>query len=124
VQTGLDNVTTIGTALEDGDLPAGRFDAAIGRYMLMLLADPTGALVKVRRALRGGAHAAMAVFAARERNPFLSVPTDVVRQYAGLAAEEPDAPARRRSATLREPPRPVRRGHPMAPPAVSARLRS
>ena len=59
VQTGLDNVTTIGTALEDGDLPAGRFDAAIGRYMLMLLADPTGALAKVRRSLRGGAHAAM-----------------------------------------------------------------
>jgi SAM-dependent methyltransferase len=89
---GLRNVFTLVATVEDADLPNGAFDAAIGRYVLMLLPDPTSGLGIVRRALKAGARASMAVFAAPERNPLFSVPDTIFRRHAGLPADGTDAP--------------------------------
>jgi SAM-dependent methyltransferase len=89
---GQGNVTAVAAAVEDVDLPDRSFDAAIGRYVLMLLADPTAVLAKVRRSLRPGARAALAVFGRPERNPLFSVPTDVFRRHLGVPAERLGAP--------------------------------
>lgn len=91
-QAGLANFSALVTGIEDADLPPGTFDAAIGRYMLMLLAEPVSALATIRTSLRAGARVAMAVFAAKERNPFSSVPSDIFRRHVGLPAGEPDVP--------------------------------
>jgi ubiquinone/menaquinone biosynthesis C-methylase UbiE len=81
-------VSTLVSSVEDANLPPSAFDAAIGRYVLMLLADPTTGLTTVRRSLRAGARAAMAVFATPERNPLFSVPNDLFRRHAGLAGDD------------------------------------
>ena len=91
-QAGLANFSALVTGIEDADLPPGTFDAAIGRYMLMLLAEPVSALATIRTSLRAGARVAMAVFAAKERNPFSSLPSDIFRRHVGLPAGEPDVP--------------------------------
>jgi ubiquinone/menaquinone biosynthesis C-methylase UbiE len=92
-QAGVANFSTLVTRIEDADLPRGTFDAAIGRYVLMLLGDPVAALAKIRTSLRTGTRAAMAVFASRERNPFFSIPSDIFCRHGRLRADDPDAPS-------------------------------
>jgi ubiquinone/menaquinone biosynthesis C-methylase UbiE len=49
-QAGLANFSALVTGIEDADLPPGTFDVAIGRYVLMLLAEPASPM---RRACTG-----------------------------------------------------------------------
>ncbi len=85
-RAGLDNVTTIVTTIEAADLPASAFDAVLGRYVLMLIADPVAAMTKIRLSLRDAARAAMAVFSSPAHNPLISVPPQILRRHAGLDA--------------------------------------
>jgi ubiquinone/menaquinone biosynthesis C-methylase UbiE len=85
-RVGLDNVSTIVTPIEAADLPASAFDAVLGRYVLMLIADPVSAMTKIRLSLRDAARAAMAVFSSPVQNPLFSVPPEILRRHAGLDA--------------------------------------
>ena len=85
-RVGLDNVSTIVTPIEAADLPASAFDAVLGRYVLMLIADPVSAITKIRLSLRDAARAAMAVFSSPVQNPLFSVPSEILRRRAGLDA--------------------------------------
>jgi SAM-dependent methyltransferase len=59
--------------LEAIDEPDASFDAALCREGLMLVSDPALAASEIRRVLRPGGRAVIAVWAARERNPWLSL---------------------------------------------------
>jgi ubiquinone/menaquinone biosynthesis C-methylase UbiE len=85
-RAGLDNVSTIVTTIEAADLPASAFDAVLGRYVLMLIADPVSAMTKIRLSLRDAARAAMAVFSTPAQNPLISLPPEILRRHAGLDA--------------------------------------
>lgn len=88
-QAGLANFSALVTGIEDADLPPGTFDAAIGRYMLMLLAEPVSALATIRTSLRAGARVAMAVFAARSGTRF---PVSPVTSSAVTSGFRPASP--------------------------------
>ena len=127
----LDNVTTIGTTIEAADLPASAFDAMLGRYVLMLIADPVSAMTKIRLSLRDAARVAMAVFSSPDHNPLFSVPPEILRRHAGLdATVEPpanlfalgDPPSSRRYSSPRAINRsPLSRSHPHIDCKVSMR---
>jgi ubiquinone/menaquinone biosynthesis C-methylase UbiE len=77
--------------LEWIDLPAASVDAALCRWGIMLVVDPSAAAREVRRVLKSGGRAAFAVWDGPARNPWATIP--------GLAmidlghAEPPDANA-------------------------------
>src|SRR5207237_10718203 len=63
------------------------FDAAICRLGLMFMSDLQSALQAVRRSLRPGARFAALVWSAKEKNPSIGIPMDVVRELRGLPLE-------------------------------------
>jgi SAM-dependent methyltransferase len=60
------------------DLPSSTFDAALCRWGLMFLPNPTAGLSNIYRSLVKGGHFAAAVWAAPEKVPFISVPMNIV----------------------------------------------
>ena len=81
------------------DLELASVDAVLCRWGYMLMADPAAALRETRRVLRSGGRLALAVWDARERNPWSAVPTDGARRARPRAA----AGARRARARSRWP---------------------
>jgi ubiquinone/menaquinone biosynthesis C-methylase UbiE len=75
---GLDNVTTLELDLEHIDQPDGSYDLVLCREGLMFAPDPARAASEIRRVLRPGGRAAIAVWGPRERNPWLGVVLDSV----------------------------------------------
>ncbi|MDQ6846423.1 MAG: class I SAM-dependent methyltransferase [Candidatus Dormibacteraeota bacterium] len=75
---GIDNVSACELDLEDIAEPDESYDVVLCRDGLMFAADPARALREIRRILRPGGRVSVAVHGARERNPWLSVPFDVV----------------------------------------------
>lgn len=78
---GLTNVQTRVVDAERIDLEPDSFDAAISRLGIMLPADPTVALRGIHRVLRPGGRFSAMVFSTQERNPFSSIPQQVLRKY-------------------------------------------
>ncbi len=80
----------------DGESLAGvqdaSFDAVISRVGLIYFPDRQGALAEIRRVLRPGGRVAAVVYSTPERNPFFSVPVQIVRRRAGLGPALPDQP--------------------------------
>jgi ubiquinone/menaquinone biosynthesis C-methylase UbiE len=60
------------------DLPSSTFDAALCRWGLMFLPNPTVGLSKIYESLVKGGHFAAAVWASPEKVPFISVPMNIV----------------------------------------------
>ncbi|HEX5552716.1 MAG TPA: class I SAM-dependent methyltransferase [Chitinophagaceae bacterium] len=58
----LNNISTIGSAAEELDVPAESFDAAICRLGLLLFLEPKKALMFVDQALKPGGKIAVMVF--------------------------------------------------------------
>jgi SAM-dependent methyltransferase len=69
-----------------------RFDAILCRLGLMLLPDPGRALRAARGLLAGDGRLALAVWAAPERNRWLTALTDAVMAAVGAPPPEPGAP--------------------------------
>ena len=70
------------------DLELASVDAVLCRWGYMLMADPAAALRETRRVLRPGGLLALAVWDAREANPWSQIPGEVLVEH-GLA-EPPD----------------------------------
>jgi ubiquinone/menaquinone biosynthesis C-methylase UbiE len=81
---GLANVTTRELDLEQIDYPAASFDAVLCREGLMLVLDPATAVRETHRILRPGGRAVFAVWAERERNPWLGLLFDAVTTQLGM----------------------------------------
>ncbi len=81
---GLANVRARVLDLEAIDEPDGSFDAVVCRFGIMLVAQPERAAAEIARVLRPGGGAAVAVWGARARNPWLAVLFDAVGQELGI----------------------------------------
>jgi ubiquinone/menaquinone biosynthesis C-methylase UbiE len=89
-QLGIDNVEFRQLELEWIDLETASVDAVLVRWGLMLAVDPPAAASEIRRVLRPGGHAALAVWAALERNPWATIPG---RAMVELGYAEPPDPS-------------------------------
>jgi ubiquinone/menaquinone biosynthesis C-methylase UbiE len=91
-QMGVDNVEFKRLELEWIDLPTASVDAVLCRFAVMLSLDPGAALREIRRVLRPGGRAALAVWDQPERNPWATIPNRVLTELGHASAPEPGAP--------------------------------
>ena len=89
---GLENVSARVLDLEAIDEPDGGFDAVLCREGLMFALDPARAARELRRVLRPGGRAAVAVWGPRERNPWLGLVFDAVAAQLGRPVPPPGVP--------------------------------
>ena len=80
---GIENVSTRVLDLEQIDEPDEAFDVVLCREGLMFAAEPVAAAAEIRRVLRPGGRAAVAVWGPRERNPWLGLVFDAVSAQLG-----------------------------------------
>jgi SAM-dependent methyltransferase len=73
-EQGIGNVEFVQLELVWIDLPAADVDAILCRWGVMLTVDPDAALRECRRVLRPGGRIALAVWDARDANPWLTLP--------------------------------------------------
>jgi ubiquinone/menaquinone biosynthesis C-methylase UbiE len=88
-EAGLANIETLVADASTIDLPEGGFDAAICRFGLMFLPDLHAALVRVHRALKPGARFATLVWSSEDKNPYIALQLDVVREMGRLPSSPP-----------------------------------
>ena len=96
----IDNVEFRQLELEWIDLPTASVDAVLCRWGIMLIVDPDAAAREIRRVLRPGGRAALAVWDDAERNPWATIPTPALIELGHAEPPDPAAPghvlARRR----------------------------
>jgi SAM-dependent methyltransferase len=78
--------------LEDVDEPDASFDVVLCREGLMFAVDPARAARELRRVLRPGGRAAIAVWGPRERNPWLGIVFDAASAQLGRPVPPPGVP--------------------------------
>ena len=76
--------------LEWIDLPTADVDAVLCRWGIMLIVDSDAAAREIRRVLRPGGRAALAVWDVPERNPWTTIPAAVMRELGHVAPPEAD----------------------------------
>ena len=91
-ELGLGNVAFRRLDLEDIDEPDASYDVVLCREGLMFALQPARAVAEIRRVLRPGGRVAIAVWAARERNPWLGLVMDVVSEQTGAPVPPPGIP--------------------------------
>jgi enediyne biosynthesis protein CalE5 len=89
---GMANVSTRVLDLEEIDEPDGAYDVVLCRDGIMLVPDPALAAREIRRVLRPGGRAAVAVWGPRSRNPWLGIVFDVVSEQLGTPMPPPGVP--------------------------------
>lgn len=68
------------------------FDAVTSRFCLMFLPEIPKAVAEIARVLKPGGYLAAAVWSLPEKNPYLKIPMDVVKQFMDLPPPDPAAP--------------------------------
>lgn len=91
-QLGLSNIATAVLDIEQIEMPADAFDAVLCREGLMFAVEPARGLTEIHRVLKPGGRVAVAVWAARERNPWLGVLFDGVTAELGFEVPPPGVP--------------------------------
>ncbi len=89
---GVQNVEFKQLDLQWLDLDTASVDAAVCRWGLMFLADPGSSLQEVRRVLRPGGRAALAVWTGPELNPWATIPTRALVELGHAEPPDPTAP--------------------------------
>jgi SAM-dependent methyltransferase len=89
---GIDNVEFKPLQLEWIDLETATVDAVVCRWGVMLSVDPGAALQEIRRVLRPGGRAAIAVWDEPERNPWATVPNGALLRLGHAPPPDPTAP--------------------------------
>jgi SAM-dependent methyltransferase len=89
---GLTNVTAKVLDLDDIDEPDASYDAVLCREGLMFAIDPAHAIEEMRRVLRDGGAAAVAVWADKSANPWLACLLDAIAGATGVAVPPPGVP--------------------------------
>jgi SAM-dependent methyltransferase len=74
------------------DLETDSVDGILCRWGLMLMTDPAAAFAESRRVLRPGGRVAFSVWAARERNPVLSLVGAVLESQGYIPPPDPETP--------------------------------
>jgi SAM-dependent methyltransferase len=91
-EMGVENVEFKQLDLQWIDLETANVDAVLCRWGLMFAADAGSALQEMRRVLRPGGRAALAVWAAPERNPWATIPTRALVELGHADPPDPNAP--------------------------------
>jgi SAM-dependent methyltransferase len=91
-EAGIDNVEFRQLELEWIDLDTASVDAVLVRWGIMLAVDPEAAAREIRRVLRAGGSAALAVWDARERNPWATIPGRALVELGHAEPPDPDVP--------------------------------
>lgn len=91
-ELGLTNVATAVLDIEQIEMPDETYDAVLCREGLMFAVDPARALGEVRRVLKPAGRVSVAVWAERDRNPWLGVLFDAVSAELGFAVPPPGIP--------------------------------
>jgi ubiquinone/menaquinone biosynthesis C-methylase UbiE len=68
------------------------YDGVISRFCLMFLPDISKAASEIARVLKPGGYLAAAVWSAPEKNPFISLPMNVLKTYLTLPPPDPEQP--------------------------------
>ncbi len=68
------------------------FDAVTTRFCLMFLPDIPKAVTEIARILKPDTWMAAAVWSAPEKNPYLKIPIDIIKQFIELPPPDPAAP--------------------------------
>lgn len=68
------------------------FDAITTRFCLMFLPEIPKAVTEIARILKPNTWVAAAVWSAPEKNPYLKIPLDVIKQFIELPPPDPAAP--------------------------------
>ena len=89
---GAGNVAFRRLDLERIDEPDAAYDVVLCREGLMFALEPGRAVAEIRRVLRPGGRVAVAVWAARERNPWLGLVMDAVSAQTGAPVPPPGIP--------------------------------
>jgi len=74
------------------ELPPQSFDAVLGRWSLIYVADVGAALARLRRALVPGGRIAVAAWAPPEANPWVTIPMAALAAVVPLPPPDPAAP--------------------------------
>jgi SAM-dependent methyltransferase len=75
------------------DLETNFVDGVLCRWAYMLMIDPSAAFAETRRVLRPGGRLAFSVWAARERNPALSLVGGVLESQGHIPPPDPETPS-------------------------------
>src|SRR6202046_4760187 len=89
---GISNVEFRQLELEWIDLPTADVDAVLCRWGIMLVVDSEAAAQEIRRVLRPGGHAALAVWDEPQSNPWTTVAADALTELGVMAPAQPDEP--------------------------------
>lgn len=68
------------------------FDAVTTRFCLMFLPEIPKAVAEIARILKPDTWVSTAVWSAPEKNPYLKIPIDVIKQFIELPPPDPSAP--------------------------------
>jgi ubiquinone/menaquinone biosynthesis C-methylase UbiE len=91
-EQGLSNVRTAVLDLENIDEPDAAFDVVLCREGMMFALDPAHAAGEMHRVLRPNGRVAVAVWAARQDNPWLGLLLDAVTETTGIVVPPPGVP--------------------------------
>jgi SAM-dependent methyltransferase len=89
---GISNVEFRQLELEWIDLPTADVDAVLCRWGIMLVVDSEAAAREIRRVLKPGGHAALAVWDEPERNPWATIGSEAMIALGFAAPPEPGEP--------------------------------
>ena len=91
-ELGVHNVEFRVLDAERMDLQTDSVEGVLCRWAYMLMIDPAAAFAETRRVLRLGGLLAFSVWAARERNPALSLAGTVLVELGQIPPPDPEAP--------------------------------
>jgi enediyne biosynthesis protein CalE5 len=89
---GLSNITFRSGDVTTLPFEAVSFDAVTTRFCLMFLPEISQAVAEIARILKPKAWISAAVWSAPEKNPYLKIPIDVMKQFIDLPAPDPTTP--------------------------------
>jgi SAM-dependent methyltransferase len=91
-EMGVENAQFRTLDAERMDLETNSVDGVLCRWGYMLMIDPDAAFAETRRVLRAGGRLAFSVWAARERNPALSLAGKILVELGHIPPPDPEAP--------------------------------
>jgi len=89
---GLNHVTFRQADVASLSFEADRFDAVTSRFCLMFLPHLDKTLGEMHRVLKPGGRVATAVWAAKEKNPYITLPMGVLKEYMEMPPVDPSVP--------------------------------